>query len=141
MRAWFAKFIGEGANDDGGLFRESITGLCLELQSKVLDLFLPVGNQTNKIGENRDCWIVNPKATSKIHLRKFQFIGCLFGMCVRSGVLINLNLAPMFWKRLTGDTLTSRDIMAIDSSFMNNLEAYKNFKAEGKSEQEFISTF
>ena len=44
MRAWFAKFIGEGANDDGGLFRESITALCLELQSKVIDLFIPVGN-------------------------------------------------------------------------------------------------
>lgn len=30
-RAWFVKFIGESSNDDGGLFRESITELCIEL--------------------------------------------------------------------------------------------------------------
>lgn len=43
-RAWFVKFVGEGGIDDGGLFRESITELCYELQSNVLDLFIPCGN-------------------------------------------------------------------------------------------------
>jgi hypothetical protein len=28
---WHVKFVGESALDDGGLFRESLTELCLEL--------------------------------------------------------------------------------------------------------------
>ena len=43
-RAWFVKFIGEAALDDGGLFRESITELCSELQSTALELFIPSAN-------------------------------------------------------------------------------------------------
>ena len=61
-RAWFVKFIGEAALDDGGLFRESITELCSELQSTVLELFIPSANQVSKIGDNRDKWVLNPQA-------------------------------------------------------------------------------
>lgn len=71
---------------------------------------MPCGNKVSKIGENRDCWLINPKATSKLHLRKYYFIGALFGMCVRSGILMNLNLAPIVWKRLTGDKLRNEDV-------------------------------
>ena len=39
-KAWFVKFIGEFAIDDGGLFRESLTELCSELRNHVLSLLL-----------------------------------------------------------------------------------------------------
>jgi len=39
-KAWFVKFIGEYAVDDGGLFRESLSELCSELRSNVLPLLL-----------------------------------------------------------------------------------------------------
>jgi len=39
-KAWFVKFIGEYAVDDGGLFRESLSELCSELRSDVLPLLL-----------------------------------------------------------------------------------------------------
>jgi len=39
-KAWFVKFIGEYALDDGGLFRESLSELCLELRSEVLPLLI-----------------------------------------------------------------------------------------------------
>ena len=68
----------------------------------------------NKLGDNRDCWMINPKAKSKLHMRKFHFIGALFGMCVRSGILMNLKLAPICWKRLTGDKVTVSDLDTID---------------------------
>lgn len=95
----------------------------------------------NKIGENRDQWVINPKAVGKLHLRKFNFLGCLFGMCVRSGILMNLNLAAMVWKRLTADTVSRQDIQQIDQSFMNNLETYQQFKKEGKPEVQFKAAF
>ena len=44
-KAWFVKFIGEYAVDDGGLFRESLSELCAELRSPVLPLLLMSKNQ------------------------------------------------------------------------------------------------
>lgn len=40
-KAWFVKFIGEFSMDNGGLFRESLTDMCHELQSHVLNLLVP----------------------------------------------------------------------------------------------------
>jgi hypothetical protein len=40
-KAWFVKFIGEFSMDHGGLFRESLTDMCHELQSHVLNLLVP----------------------------------------------------------------------------------------------------
>jgi len=93
----------------GSLENQSLN-CALNFNPAALDLFVPCGNQINKIGDNRDCWLINPKAISKLHLRKYFFVGCLFAMCVRSGILMNLNLSPLCWKRLTGDTLSERDI-------------------------------
>ena len=63
-KAWFVKFIGEFALDQGGLFRESLTELCQELQSPVLNLLVKTQNNKNNHGENRDKWTLNPSATS-----------------------------------------------------------------------------
>jgi hypothetical protein len=43
-RAWFVKFIGEFALDDGGLFRECLTEMCGELRSAVLPLLVETAN-------------------------------------------------------------------------------------------------
>jgi len=39
-KAWFVKYIGEYAVDDGGLFRDCLSEMCLELRSHVLPLLL-----------------------------------------------------------------------------------------------------
>lgn len=44
-KAWFVKFIGEYALDDGGLFRESLSELCQELKTDVLPLMVKTANQ------------------------------------------------------------------------------------------------
>jgi len=49
-KAWFVKFIGEYALDDGGLFRESLTELCLELRGPVLGLLVPSNNNSGSFG-------------------------------------------------------------------------------------------
>jgi hypothetical protein len=58
--------------------------------------------------------VINPKACSKTQLKKFNFIGALFGMSVRSGMLMNLSLASLMWKRLTADNISVKDITQID---------------------------
>ena len=59
-KAWFVKFIGEYSMDHGGLFRESLTDMCHELQSHVLNLLVPTQNNKGSQGENRDRWTINP---------------------------------------------------------------------------------
>jgi len=33
--------------------------------------------------------------------KMYEFLGALIGMCVRSGILMNLNLPGFIWKQLT----------------------------------------
>ena len=120
-----AKYIGEAGSDDGGLFRDSITTMCHELQSDVLPLFIPCGNQVAKVGDNRDKWVVNPGATSSAQMKAFEFIGALIGMSIRSGILIDLRLPAMFWKNLTEEKVTQNDLRAIDISLIQNIKTMK----------------
>ena len=78
---------------------------------------------------------MNPQATSDMHLKMFEFVGCLFGMSVRSGILLNLDLAPIFWKTLTKEPLSVNDLKEIDIKFVQNLDGYAKAKEDGVSEE------
>ena len=56
QRPWRATFEGEGGTDAGGLFRDSVSHLCSELQSPAIPLFIPCPNSRTKIGDNQDKW-------------------------------------------------------------------------------------
>lgn len=53
-RAWKVKLVGEGADDAGGVFDDTITEMCQELQTGVSQLLIPTPNSLNDIGYNRD---------------------------------------------------------------------------------------
>jgi hypothetical protein len=65
----------------------------------------------------------------------YEFVGSLFGMSVRSGILLNLDLAPIFWKTLTKESLGINDLREIDIKFVQNLESYAKAKQDGLSEE------
>ena len=52
-RLWSVSFIGEGADDVGGPYRESISTVCHELMSDAVPLFVPTSNQLGNVGERR----------------------------------------------------------------------------------------
>lgn len=70
-----------------------------------------------------------------MHLKMYEFVGSLFGMSVRSGILLNLDLAPIFWKTLTKESLSISDIKDVDLKFVQNLESYAKAKKDGVSEE------
>ena len=72
-----------------------------------------------------------------MHLKMFEFVGSLFGMSVRSGILLNLDLAPIFWKTLTKEPLSVNDLKEIDLKFVQNLDGYAKAKQDGVSEELF----
>ena len=67
-KLWNTKFIGEGGEDAGGLFRDCISDMCEELQSNAIDLFCKTQNQKNDFGEQREKWVLNPSSKKPIHI-------------------------------------------------------------------------
>ena len=63
---WQVSFVGEGGDDYGGLFRESIRELAAELQNPHASpraLFIPSPNLRHNQGFNRECFLPNPDTT------------------------------------------------------------------------------
>ena len=85
--------MGEFGHDAGGLYRESYSVYCSELQSSFLPLLVKSPNNRNTYGANREAWMPNPAATSSTHLDMFTFLGtvpllllecqCVFGNVTR----------------------------------------------------------
>eukprot|EP01119_Soliformovum_irregulare_P020806 TRINITY_DN6796_c0_g1_i1.p1 TRINITY_DN6796_c0_g1~~TRINITY_DN6796_c0_g1_i1.p1 ORF type:complete len:3271 (-),score=955.48 TRINITY_DN6796_c0_g1_i1:39-9716(-) len=113
-RAWKVEFVGEGANDAGGPYRESISAICEELQSDKVGLLIPCPNARDGTGQNVDQWILNPSALDAVSLSHFEFFGKLIGIALRTGDAFNLDLSSFFWKQLIQYPLDSSDLFQID---------------------------
>jgi E3 ubiquitin-protein ligase HERC1 len=73
------KLLGEGADDAGGVFDDTISEMCCELVSPAsgLRLLVPTPNAIADIGFNRDKFVFNPEKTSDQDLRHVWFMGTL----------------------------------------------------------------
>ena len=121
QRIWKVKFVGESVDDCGGGYSESIAEMCDELQNGSLPLLVQTPNGRDDTGVNRDCFIINPGATSHLHANMFRFLGALMGIAIRTGSPINLSLAPPVWKQLVGLPLSLGDLSEIDSDYVQGL--------------------
>ena len=139
-KAWFVKFIGEYAVDDGGLFRESLSELCSELRSEVLPLLVQTKNQQNNVGQERDMWVLNPGANTDSQIKMLEFLGALMGMSFRSGILLDLNLSRFVWKQIVGKQVTIEDLKFVDELFVKDLENVLE-KATSLTDEEFAKEF
>jgi hypothetical protein len=74
---------------EGGPYRQFFTDVAQELQDARgqygAPFFISVPNAENVIGEQRDRVTVKPSANGADHLAMFEFIGVLFGCCLRTG--------------------------------------------------------
>lgn len=69
------KLVGEGADDAGGVFDDTMTEMCDELVDGSVPLLIPTPNATNEIGYNGDKFLLNPSLTQSQHLKWFKFLG------------------------------------------------------------------
>ena len=44
----------------------------------------------------------------------YNFVGKLMGLALRTGNLLNMDLPSLVWKHLVGETVTPRDVLAVD---------------------------
>lgn len=109
------RFEGEAGIDAGGVFRDAMSEICAELQSKRLPLFVPCPNAVNKVGHTLDKWVPNSACTSQEHLKLYEILGRILGMAVRVQEPLQLDLPSLVWKRLVGMALDVSDLEAVDS--------------------------
>ena len=96
---WKVTYTGEEGTDAGGLFRDCITNMCLDLQSSYLPLFVPCPNSSG-VGENQERWVPNPESVSSLDLSMFAFVGKMMGIAIRGQHTLNLDLPSVVWKQL-----------------------------------------
>ncbi|XP_048583459.1 probable E3 ubiquitin-protein ligase HERC1 isoform X5 [Nematostella vectensis] len=136
-RAWKVKLVGEGADDAGGVFDDTITEMCQELEEGVVNLLIHTPNSTAEVGFNRDRFLLNPAATSEDDLVLYKFLGILFGVAVRTKKPLDLHLAPLVWKQLVGIPLTPDDIEEVDLLYMQSLRGIRDIHESGVDETTF----
>jgi len=67
------KLVGEGADDSGGVFDDTISQMMEELQTLKLLILTPNGR--NETGYNQDRFIFNSKMNHFHQLQQFKFLG------------------------------------------------------------------
>ncbi|XP_053195611.1 probable E3 ubiquitin-protein ligase HERC1 [Scomber japonicus] len=136
-RAWKVKLVGEGADDAGGVFDDTITEMCQELQSDVVDLLIHTPNSFADVGSNTDRFLLNPAALSKDHIVQFRFLGILMAVAIRTKKPLDLHLAPWVWKQLCSMPLGGPDLEEVDLLTYRTLQGILHLENSGITEENF----
>ncbi|XP_048876533.1 probable E3 ubiquitin-protein ligase HERC1 isoform X3 [Brienomyrus brachyistius] len=136
-RAWKVKLIGEGADDAGGVFDDTITEMCQELQSGVVDLLIHTPNTSADMGSNTDRFLLNPAAVSEDHMVQFRFLGILMAVAIRTKKPLDLHLAPWVWKQLCSIPLSGQDLEEVDLLTYRSLQGILHLDNSGITEENF----
>ncbi|TUG88269.1 putative E3 ubiquitin-protein ligase HERC1 [Bagarius yarrelli] len=96
-RAWKVKLVGEGADDAGGVFDDTITEMCQVSAESLACL-------------DELCW-------------QFKFMGHPEGVAIRTKKLWDLHLATMVWKQLCCIPLTLEDLEEVDLLYVQTLNS------------------
>ena len=136
-RAWKVKLVGEGADDAGGVFDDTMTEMCHELVSGAVPLLIPTPNATADAGNNRDRFVLNPALTQAQHLQWFKFLGIIFGVAIRTKKPLAIPLAPLVWKLLAGISPSPVDLEEVDEEYMQSLQGIRDIHLAGVTEETF----
>ncbi|XP_068430797.1 probable E3 ubiquitin-protein ligase HERC1 isoform X3 [Clinocottus analis] len=136
-RAWKVKLVGEGADDAGGVFDDTITEMCQELQAGVVDLLIHTPNSFADVGSNTDRFLLNPAALSEDHMVQLRFLGILMAVAIRTKKPLDLHLAPWVWKQLCSMPLGEPDLEEVDLLTYRTLQGILHLDNSGITEDNF----
>jgi E3 ubiquitin-protein ligase HERC1 len=140
-QAWKVKLIGEGADDAGGVFDDTMTEMCREVSdlNSGLDLFMPTPNAKDEVGINRDRLLLNVQDMTHTKAQHFRFLGILIGVAIRTSKPIAINLAPLVWKLLACQKLGWADLEQVDFLYAKSLKNLRDIGDQGgiKTEEQF----
>ncbi|CCW61796.1 unnamed protein product [Phytomonas sp. EM1] len=123
---WTVSFYGEGADDVGGPYRESLAQLCSELMSTKLPLFMPIPSQGSDLSEQWDAFVIHPLLAPPVSTAMYRFIGRLMAGCLRGAEPLSLYFPSFVWKLLVGDVVDMEDLAQTDVSTFRALQYIEN---------------
>lgn len=138
-KLWSVAFLGEGADDVGGPYRDSLSQICSELMSSMLPLFIPSPNQVSETGEVRETFVLAPFIRSPVEPSMYQFLGRLIGGCLRSAEPLALYLPSVVWTTLVGNTPTVSDLERVDAATMQSLQCVVSYINDTQSASKALS--
>ena len=112
---WQVEFIGEGVQDCGGGFRDSVNDLADDFMSKRTPLFVPVSNAEESAGTLQDTFVPNPACSDWEH---YEWAGRLCAAAILSDESLVLRFPPLVWKLLGGAEAGLEDLEELDASFV-----------------------
>eukprot|EP00696_Hemimastix_kukwesjijk_P014789 gnl/Hemi2/28838_TR9565_c0_g3_i1.p1 gnl/Hemi2/28838_TR9565_c0_g3~~gnl/Hemi2/28838_TR9565_c0_g3_i1.p1 ORF type:complete len:508 (+),score=157.51 gnl/Hemi2/28838_TR9565_c0_g3_i1:273-1796(+) len=119
--------------------------VCDELMSPALPLFTLCPNGLYNVGQNRESFVVNPKAAGKRELESFEFVGKILAMSLLAErpLCTSLLLPSLFWKYLCGQGVGSQqDLLETDANFAAVLLRLKTIHTKpGMTEDGFADMF
>ncbi|XP_054287973.1 probable E3 ubiquitin-protein ligase HERC1 [Macrosteles quadrilineatus] len=136
-RAWKVKLVGEGADDAGGVFDDTMTEMCDELVCGAVPLLIPTPNAVNDTGYNRDKYLLNPSLTQPQQLVWFKFLGILFGVAIRTKKPLALSLSPLVWKLLVQEPVSRADLEENDTLYAQSLRGIRDIHLAEVTEANF----
>lgn len=134
----------KGAAGLPGLFRQAMSEISRDittLTSQPDALFIPCPNKLNQTGDGRNQLMINPVATDNKHLSRYQAIGQLIGVAIRSKCCLDIDLVPTFWKQLLREPLSSDDLATFDFSAWSSLQFRDPVSNREFDEDEFEAAF
>lgn len=142
-RFWSVLFLGEGAEDVGGPFREHLSEMCAELMSDRLPLFVRTANNVHNAGTHREALIPAAGMASELHLSMYNFVGRLMGGAMRSSEPLSLFFPPLVWKRLAHMPVDETDIDGVDKMCLQCVREFRAMFESGAagSQEMFDETF
>ena len=114
-KCYTCNFEGEGSQDWGGPFRESLTNIAAEFESGTVPLLIRTPNNRNEHGACRDCFILDSRSETPAHKLMFRYFGGFLAFAFCSKSPLPFNMAPWFWKQMLGEDVTLEDLEEIDS--------------------------
>ena len=114
---WKVEFYGEGVQDCGGAFRESVVDIADDLMSRRTPLFIPVSNHEGR-GSLRDAYVPNP---SCLNFELYEWVGRLCAAAILSEESLVLRFPPLVWKLLGGAEVAADDLEEVDQSFLKTI--------------------
>jgi len=136
-RAWKVKFGGEGAEDAGGPYSESVSCMCSELQAGEVPIMRPTRTSH---GESYEAIMPAPlhAGHSQSTRQLYRFLGMLMASSVISSQPLSLQLPSLFWKLLVGSPyIHPEDLKEVDAPFYDSHSYLLSLEEMALSEEDF----
>jgi hypothetical protein len=151
-RAWEVRFVGEGANDAGGPYREALSQICQDMTLNMTNqpqpqqqlspsfrLMVRTPNQVSQVGIHQDKFVprfaTQSSAVSQSH---WEFVGKLLGVALRTRATLELAWPSLMWKWLVREPANRADLEAIDVGLVKLLSLLEHPSQHGITRDTFL---